>query len=111
LGPKAGQAGTIHNHGGSSAFVKVLEGEMTDTHFSRPERALPPYMVQSSVLHANDVVYLSSDTVHQTRASRDTCSLTIYAPPFEQCTSYCPKTGRATAVCMASTDCGAPASN
>ena len=107
---KAGQTGSIHNHGGSSAFVKVLEGEITDTHFSRPERGLPPYVVQSSVLRANDVVYLASETIHQTRASglRDTCTLTVYAPPYEQCTSYCPKTGRATAVLMASTDCGAP---
>ncbi len=81
---------------------------MTDIHYSKPERGMPPYVVHSSVLRANDVVFLSPETIHQTRVSdkMDTCTLTIYAPPYEECMTYCPKTGRAEPMCVSSSDCG-----
>lgn len=94
---RQGQTTPIHDHGGSSAWMKVLEGQVCDTHFSKPARGNPPYIVQTSVLKRGDVAYLSAEKIHQTKAmDEDCCSISIYSPPYAACSSYCGKTGEHT---------------
>jgi cysteine dioxygenase len=105
-----GQESRVHDHGGSMAVMKVLEGEIVDEQFAAPGRGLPPYVVQSNVLKKNDVSLLSNSTIHKTTSSEmGCCTLSIYAPPYDSCTCYCPKTGDQTCVCVSSSDCGSTA--
>ena len=105
---KAGQTSPIHNHGESSAFIKVLDGEITDTHFSTPERGLPPYMVSANVLKSCGTAFLSSKTVHQTKVHAvDSSALVLYSPPYVECVTFSADTGMACKQSVGNTDCNA----
>lgn len=97
---KAGEVSPIHDHGGSSAICKVLEGTLLDEHYSKPERNHPPYVVQSSLLKRNEVASYGPETIHRTSVTKeaDCCCLLIFAPSYDQCCNFCPKTGACTLV-------------
>ena len=99
---RAGTESPIHDHGGSSAMFKVLEGSVRDEHFSRPQRGMPPYIVQSNVLHRNDVAFHSPDLIHKMTVSdeADCCGLAIYLPSYDQFCTFCPKTGETSSITL-----------
>lgn len=95
----AGQQTPIHDHGGSLSWIKVLEGELSDTYYCKPERGLAPYVIQSQTLHRGEVAFLDASMIHSTKALGEACcSLTIYAPPYDDYNCYCDKSGHATVV-------------
>jgi predicted metal-dependent enzyme (double-stranded beta helix superfamily) len=103
---KAGYVSPIHSHGQSSEFIKVIDGEMTDTHFSTPERGLPPYVVSANVLKSCGTTFLSSKTVHQTRVpNMDSSALLVYSPPYVESVTFASDTGAATRVSVSNSDC------
>lgn len=84
----------------------MIDGEVTDTHYSTPERGLPPYVVAANVLKSCGTAFLSSATVHQTRVSgMDSSALLVYSPPYVESVVFASDTGNATKLSVANTDC------
>jgi len=81
------QASAIHDHAGSSCWVKILDGQLTEQLFPAGSSSLLPeasYMDDRRGVHR-----ISNDS------SEPAVSLHVYAPPFSSCNVYSPEEGGA----------------
>lgn len=79
---------------------------MTDTHYSTPERGLPPYVVSANHLKCCSTTLVPPMTAHQTRVhASDTIALVVYSPPYTECVRFDGNTGKASRIPIADTDC------
>lgn len=97
-----GQMSPIHDHAGSSCWVKVLEGELTEELYDVVDNK--PVFKGSSTLLQDSVAYIDDTLgVHRMgNASLETHTITLhcYAPPYSQCHCYDEKTGQKNLVSM-----------
>ena len=123
-----GQASAIHDHSGAHCVMKVLSGQLCETLYEWPrslcqsDKALDvpmrldseeaPFSATTSmsvrgsaVLQRNQITYIH-DSIGLHRVSNPSLqepavSLHLYTPPFDECRTYCERTGhaRASGVC------------
>lgn len=94
-----GQASGIHDHANSDCFVKLLDGELHETIYSMPAgEGDVPKPVSTKHAKTNDVMYMHDrmglHRVANPSHSKPAVSLHLYSPPFEECGSYCERTGK-----------------
>ena len=97
-----GQESPIHNHEGQDCWMAVLDGDVEEVRYCRPEEVcegpLEPRCANS--FQTGQVAYISDDIgLHVVRSSvRDqpAVSLHLYASPYDHCNLYCPETGKIT---------------
>ncbi|XP_078482905.1 cysteine dioxygenase type 1-like isoform X1 [Ciona intestinalis] len=92
-----GQRSCIHDHSDAHCFMKVLQGDLTETKFEWPENDQAPmipcgneYVQRDEVAYINDSIGL-----HRVGNSSESpaCSLHLYSPPFQDCQTFDQKSG------------------
>ncbi|XP_078482906.1 cysteine dioxygenase type 1-like isoform X2 [Ciona intestinalis] len=87
----------IHDHSDAHCFMKVLQGDLTETKFEWPENDQAPmipcgneYVQRDEVAYINDSIGL-----HRVGNSSESpaCSLHLYSPPFQDCQTFDQKSG------------------
>jgi cysteine dioxygenase len=97
-----GQESPIHNHEGQDCWMAVLEGEIEEVRFPRPEEVRPGPLepVGARTFGRGEVAFIRDEIgLHLVRPARPGTrgvSLHLYAAPYEECDIYCPRTGRVT---------------
>ncbi|CAJ0578181.1 unnamed protein product, partial [Mesorhabditis spiculigera] len=88
----------IHDHTGSHCFVKVLDGELTETRYKWPENeGAPPF--ETEVFHEtiDNVCYMNDKLgLHRMANPSDVkgaVTLHLYIPPYGTCNNFDEKTG------------------
>jgi cysteine dioxygenase len=98
-----GQESPVHDHAGSSCWVKVLEGSLTETRYRTPTEAEAaagaPITVESeSVFAAEGVAYINDSMgLHKmgNQSLKERCvTLHVYSPPYKSCNCYDVLTGK-----------------
>jgi len=98
----AGQESPIHNHEGQDCWMAVLEGRVEEVQYPTPAEVLPGPLTPrgSKVFDPSSVAYISDDIgLHLVRSAdpaQAAVSLHLYAAPYDECSCYCPETGRVT---------------
>jgi cysteine dioxygenase len=83
----SGQRSPIHNHTGSTCFIKVIEGAATEIQFSRSDCGLlfPRAM---KLLHMGEASVCQDHEMHQVgnlqSAGHDLITLHVYSPPLQR---------------------------
>lgn len=96
----AGQESPIHNHEGQDCWMAVLEGEIEEVRFCRPQDVRPgPLEARGArAFSRGQVAFIHDDIgLHLVRPARPGgagVSLHLYAEPYDWCSVYCPDTGR-----------------
>ena len=82
----ASAALTLHDHGGSSGAVVVVDGELVEVRIANP----PWRASRSRTLHRGDVLAINPDTVHSisNEQTSDALSVHVYSPPLSTMTFY-----------------------
>jgi cysteine dioxygenase len=97
-----GQESPIHNHEGQDCWMAVMDGEIEEVRYPRPDevRAGPLAPRGSRSFQRGEVAYIHDDIgLHVIRsAQRDAAgvSMHLYAAPYDECNVYCPETGQVT---------------
>lgn len=97
-----GQVSPIHNHEGQDCWMAVLDGEVEEVRYCRPEEvcAGPLGPRNSNCCSKGEVAYISDDiglhVVRSAQPDRAAVSLHLYASPYDHCNVYCPDTGKVT---------------
>lgn len=107
------QASNIHDHSNSDCFVKILDGQLTETMYEWPasgnhenEDMSPNSMkaVKSTVNSKNDVTYINDSMglhqMHNPSHSNKTVTLHLYSPPFKSCKVFDQQNGKSIDVKM-----------
>ena len=96
-----GMASSIHDHTNSHCFVKILDGNLTETLYDWPneaEKDVPLNKKKASTYGVNEVTYMSDEIgLHRMEnpSHSDGCvSLHLYIPPFDTCKIFDERTGR-----------------
>eukprot|EP01116_Phalansterium_solitarium_P023528 TRINITY_DN8284_c0_g1_i2.p1 TRINITY_DN8284_c0_g1~~TRINITY_DN8284_c0_g1_i2.p1 ORF type:complete len:673 (-),score=239.38 TRINITY_DN8284_c0_g1_i2:165-2183(-) len=98
-----GQMSPIHDHSGSSCWVKVLEGELTEVVYDVEGGELR--VLSESTLLPDSVAYIDDSIgVHKmgnANTQMGAVTLHCYAPPYQQCRCFDPATGQTRIASMA----------
>jgi len=91
-----GRGSPIHDHAGSSCWVKMLEGELTETRYQLDDEGNVG-VKSRTVITPDDVVYID-DTLGLHKMENENpdniaISLHVYSPPYSNCYSFDLKTG------------------
>eukprot|EP01094_Clydonella_sp_ATCC50884_P020059 TRINITY_DN4070_c0_g1_i1.p1 TRINITY_DN4070_c0_g1~~TRINITY_DN4070_c0_g1_i1.p1 ORF type:complete len:789 (-),score=206.26 TRINITY_DN4070_c0_g1_i1:127-2493(-) len=91
-----GQSSPIHDHGGSESWVRVLQGTLQESEWTRTPSGMR--MEKTANLEVDSVRHISKDIVHSTSNTSPgvAYSLHIYAPAFDQCNCFDRTTGQPT---------------
>ncbi len=98
----AGHASPIHNHEGQDCWMGVLEGDIEELRYVAPTEVRPGPLepTEAAVFGAGQVAYIRDEIgLHLVRPfgeGRVAVSLHLYAAPYDECSVYCPETGRVT---------------
>jgi len=98
----AGQVSPIHNHEGQNCWMAVLDGNVEEVQYCKPEEVRPgpldPRCARSFA--RGEVAFIRDDiALHVVRSAhpdRPAVSLHLYAAPYDECSCYCPETGTVT---------------
>ena len=86
------QASPIHDHAGSSCWVKCLHGSLTETLYKKEENGDALVEIKKGIAQVNDVCYINdSYGLHRMANDSDTdvcVTLHIYSPPYQFCHAY-----------------------
>lgn len=94
-----GQESPIHNHENADCWMAILEGPMEELRYAEPAAGtLGPLSPRSQqVFSRGDVAFIRDEMgLHMVRAhdrASSGVSLHLYAPPYDECSVYCPETG------------------
>lgn len=97
-----GQESPIHNHEGQDCWMGVLEGQVEEVRYCKPEEvgAGPLEPRGAQVFSPREVAFIRDDIgLHLVRSAspdQPAVSLHLYASPYDQCNIYCPETGKIT---------------
>ena len=98
-----GHASSIHDHAGANCWVKVLDGELTETRFRPAGEGRGPVRTGQAVVRRDMVTYMNGQSSSTSRHSlsdslglhiiannspRPAATLHIYAPPFDKCLAF-----------------------
>ncbi|XP_068617205.1 cysteine dioxygenase type 1 [Brachionichthys hirsutus] len=99
-----GHGSSIHDHTDSHCFMKLLQGQLTETLFDWPESHGDMVQKSQRVLQENRVAYINDtiglhrvENVSHTEAA---VSLHLYSPPFQSCQAFDQRTGHKNTVRM-----------
>ncbi len=96
-----GQVSPIHNHEGQSCWMAVLDGQMEEIHYPRPDEVQPGPLEprKSCIFERGQVAYINDDiALHVVKSAGDQpgVSLHLYSKGYDFCNIYCPDTGEIT---------------
>ena len=96
-----GQVSPIHNHEGQCCWMAVLEGQIQEEHYVKPEQVQPGPLaaLQTRVFQPGQVAYINDEiALHVVSSEGDApaVSMHLYAKAFDHCNIYCPETGQIT---------------
>ena len=87
-----GQRSPIHDHSGSSCWVKVLEGAITETRFTQDGETAPLETVDKATVGTGGVCYINDSMgLHEmANESMSDCTVTlhVYSPPYYFCNAF-----------------------
>ncbi len=97
-----GQASSIHDHAGSHCFMKVLDGNLTETLYDPPalvHEGEPMAVRRETTFDTDGVIYIS-DKIGMHRVANEShtrvgVSMHIYSPPYSECHCYDDRSGHA----------------
>lgn len=96
------QGSSIHSHSNAHCFMKILDGSLTETLYSWPEKGTkkkPMQQLASNDYNENEVAYICDEKgLHrvENKSHTDTaCSLHLYSPPFDSCQCFDQRTSKA----------------
>jgi len=98
----AGQESPIHNHEGQDCWMGVVEGQIEEVRYCKPEEvgSGPLEPRGSQIFSQGEVAFIRDEIgLHLVRSGspdRPAVSLHLYASPYDQCNVYCPQTGKIT---------------
>ena len=98
----AGQVSPIHNHEAQDCWMGVLEGSIEEVRYPCPDevQAGPPPVRGSQAFSRGEVAFIRDDIgLHVVRGAHPDqpgVSLHLYAAPYDECSCYCPETGKIT---------------
>jgi len=86
------QASPIHDHAGSSCWVKILAGDLREIRYDVTDPTTPPKEIANVIAKADAVTYMD-DTIgchiiENPSMTEGAVSLHIYCPPYTQCHVY-----------------------
>lgn len=90
-----GQYSPPHDHGGSTHWLKVLDGSLTEVQFEADsEEGRPLRVCRSGVISADSVCFNGVNTIHSVMNENEekSFSINIYSPPYLQANYYDPET-------------------
>ncbi|KAI9011101.1 RmlC-like cupin domain-containing protein [Gaertneriomyces semiglobifer] len=110
-----GKASPIHDHSGAHCLMKVLEGELVETQYEWPSDTKsdhsddsrvdsgneeePMHVKQEKLYHKSQVAYIHDKIglhrVSNPSESATAVSLHLYTPPYQECKTFCERTGKA----------------
>lgn len=85
---RPGQPCAIHNHGGGSGFVYLLQGEIDEHTWENAEQALSSSAMRKTIWSAGSVLPVDRDCVHIMTAQGPTISLHLYIGVTESMAIY-----------------------
>ncbi|KAL6052534.1 Cysteine dioxygenase [Balamuthia mandrillaris] len=85
-----GQQSPIHDHSGSSVWLKVLQGRMLETQYSVWPNRAKILRLGNKVLDVDESSSLDGTLAHRMVNEHDGTSITLhlYAPPYSTCTCF-----------------------
>ncbi|XP_005992119.1 cysteine dioxygenase type 1 [Latimeria chalumnae] len=101
-----GHGSSIHDHTDSHCFLKILQGNLTETLFEWPGRKMNSEMMKKSerVMTENQCTYINDSIglhrVENTSHTEPAVSLHLYSPPFDTCYAFDQRTGHKNKVKM-----------
>ncbi|EFO96788.1 hypothetical protein CRE_17101 [Caenorhabditis remanei] len=96
-----GMASSVHDHTEAHCFVKILDGELTETKFGWPrKRHVPLDVSENKTYKKNMVSYMNDDLglhrMENLSHSNGAVSLHLYIPPYDTCNAFDERTGKKT---------------
>uniref|UniRef100_A0A1I7YZ71 Cysteine dioxygenase n=1 Tax=Steinernema glaseri TaxID=37863 RepID=A0A1I7YZ71_9BILA len=98
-----GMGSSVHDHTDAHCFVKILQGELTETRYNWPaseDEEAPLLECGSDTYHTNEVTYMSDQLglhrMENLNHSDGCISLHLYIPPFKHCQVFDERTGHKT---------------
>ena len=97
-----GQESPIHNHEGQDCWMGVLEGQIEELRYPTPDEVGtgPPEERGRASFGQGEVAFIRDDIgLHLVRSGQTDqpgVSLHLYAAPYDECSCYCPETGKIT---------------
>eukprot|EP01100_Stratorugosa_tubuloviscum_P012284 TRINITY_DN577_c2_g1_i1.p1 TRINITY_DN577_c2_g1~~TRINITY_DN577_c2_g1_i1.p1 ORF type:complete len:799 (+),score=301.21 TRINITY_DN577_c2_g1_i1:98-2494(+) len=95
-----GQESPIHDHSGSSCWVKMLHGELVETKYSIVSTDISPNGLKidsTTRVSKNQVTYIDDTLgIHKMgnqNANSPAISLHVYSPPYSSCNVFAPESG------------------
>ncbi|CAL2034041.1 unnamed protein product [Caenorhabditis brenneri] len=96
-----GMASSVHDHTDAHCFVKILDGELTETKYEWPRKRHTPLEVSDHKTYGmNGVSYMNDELglhrMENLSHSNGAVSLHLYIPPYSTCNAFDERTGKKT---------------
>lgn len=95
-----GQGSPIHAHADSNCFVKVLDGQITETMYAWPEQdeyEEPMRVLKRTPVKVDDVTYINDalglHRMENTSHTETTVTLHVYVPAYQECLTFDERSG------------------